>query len=103
VETNKKCIGEVQEQVDKDLQEFTADLASQLKDELTKYQKSDDLSNLKAVFLAKDDAIDHIEKQIADRNYIRVGRWQLIMGSNSQDFYIKDCKLNGYYRLGATD
>ena len=25
------------------------------------------------------------------------------MGTNSKDFYIKDAKLNGYYRLGTTD
>ena len=53
--------------------------------------------------VTKDEALDFIEEEIANRRYLRIGRWQVIVGSNSDDLYFKDCKLNGYYRLGTTD
>ena len=33
---------------------------------------------------------------------MRIGKWVLIQGMKTNDFYLKDNELGGYYRFGQT-
>jgi chromosome segregation ATPase len=102
VEANKVSIGKVKEETDGNIKKFGEDLSAQLKSALAKYMKVEDIEKLKTIFLTKKESIDYIEKQIADRKFLSIGNWKLIVGSSSNDFYIKDTVNDGYYRLGTT-
>ena len=43
-----------------------------------------------------------LEVEIENQGYFSIGRWHLMYGAKSEDFYIKDSVDEGYYRLGTT-
>ena len=47
--------------------------------------------------------IEILETEVEAQGYFQIGRWQLMEGANSHDFYIKDSEQEGYYRLGKTE
>jgi hypothetical protein len=47
--------------------------------------------------------LEVLQTEIESQGFLQIGRWQLIQGGNSDDFYIKDMELGGYYRLGTTE
>ena len=103
IKENADKVTELKEYTDKEFGLFAKSIGEQLKKKLAEFLKVEDFDKAKLEFLPVEGAITEIEKQIAEKNSIQIGRWMIMIGNNSHDFYIKDLKLNGYYRLGTTD